>query len=288
MNTTPNVDPGHQRHVEAARLLLDARRTGQTLAALPGDLRPDTFADGYRIQDALIDLDGRSIGLIKVGCTTIETQRIMNLAEPIGGCLAAEAVHRSGATVEVATFHHPPLIECEFAMRVAVDITPDRTFATVDDAISVADAVAPALELVDGRYDTQLGIDGPSVVADNSMATAAVLGSAVGLGDGGFDPAALASTVVRLVAEANADGGPEELVTEGLGANVLGDPWRSFHWALGHLAARKRPVAAGTWIITGSCSGAPAAPLDRRLTARFAGLGEVSVTITGSPAEDSR
>lgn len=260
----------------AAAILLDARRTGLTVA-LPAAVKPRTFADGYRIQDELLELDGRPLGLVKIGCTTAETQRIMNLDEPIAGCLVADCVHRSGAVLPVDDFHHPPLIECEFAMRLAVDLDPSRRFDSVADVITMADAVAPALELVDGRYDSQLGMDGPSVVADNSMATAAVLGSPVEL-DGGFDPERLAVTNVRLAAH-RADG-TEEIVSEGVGANVLGDPWRSFHWALGHFADRGRTVTAGTWVITGSCSGAPAAPLDRRSTAYFDGLGDISVTIS--------
>ncbi len=268
-----NTDPV----AEAASLLLDARRTGRTITELPDELRPRVFADGYAIQDRLIDLDGRAIGLVKIGCTTVETQRIMDIDEPIGGCLPVDAVHRSGAVVPVGAFHHPPLIECEFAMRLGSDIDSGRQFETLAEAVAVVDAVAPALELVDGRYDSQLGIDGPSVVADNSMATAAVLGAPVALDDG-FSPGRLAETAVRLLAAG--DGGDDELLAEGLGANVLGDPWRSFHWALGHLADRGRSIRAGTWVITGSCSGAPPAPLDRRLTARFAGLGDVSVTIS--------
>ena len=276
-NNVPNAGDGAAvRAAEAAALLLDARRHGHTIAGLPADVKPHTFADGYRIQEHLLDLDGRPIGLIKVGCTTSETQRIMNLDEPIGGCLATEAVYGSGAVLPVGSFHHPPLIECEFAMRVAVDVDPGRAVESVAEAVALADAVAPALELVDGRFDRQLDIDGPSVVADNSMATAAVLGSAVELSDG-FNPQQLASITVRL--EAEGSDGPE-LITEGVGANVLGDPWRSFHWALRHLGIRGRAIQAGTWIITGSCSGAPAAPVGRRLTAHFDGLGEVSVTIT--------
>lgn len=259
---------------EAAVLLLEARRTGRTIRALPDSVRPRSFAEGYRIQDRLLDLDGRAVGLVKIGCTTAKTQQIMNLDEPIAGCLPPDAIHQSDTTVAAEVFHHQPLIECEFAMRVGSDIDPSVRFDTVADAIAVADAVAPALELVDGRYDSQLGIDGPSVVADNSMATGVVLGRPVRLHQD-VDPGGLAHTAVRLVAAV------DELLAEGVGSNVLGDPWRSFQWALGHLAWRRRPISAGTWIITGSCSGAPPAPLDRRLTASFDGLGDVSVTIAG-------
>lgn len=264
--------------VEAASILLRARRERRTIAALPDAVRPRSFTQGYTIQERLLELDGRPIGLVKIGCTTSETQRLMNLDEPIAGCLAADAVHRSGAVLWRGDFHHRPLIECEFAMRLAVDFDPGRRFDSVAEVVQMADAVAPALELVDGRFDRQLGIDGPSVVADNSMATAAVLGGPVEL-DAGIDPSQLAAAAVRLVAE-DTVGGPEEIVAEGVGGNVLGDPWRSFHWALDHLGRRARSVPAGTWVITGSCSGAPVAPLDRRLTASFDVLGQVTVTIS--------
>jgi 2-keto-4-pentenoate hydratase len=296
-----------QQVQQAAEVLLERRRTGSTIAQLPSAVRPGSYDDAYRIQLALHGLIGEPVALLKVGCTAEVTQQLLDLDEPIGGRLVADQIHRSGVSIPVELFHHPPLIECEFAFRIAVGIS--ATEPLIDDGTlrDRVDAVAPALELADGRYDQQLGIDGPSIVADNSMAAAVVLGDPISLdGDSGTEGngvpgSELASVTVRLeadlVADVQREPGPTdnaatgaaaendtgtETIAVGVGSEVLGDPWRSLLWVVRHEQRLRNDVDPGTWVITGSCAGAPPAPLDRRLTARFAGLGDVAVTITSN------
>jgi len=215
--------------------------------------------------------------MLKVGCTTPVTQKMLSVAEPIGGRLVAEQVYSSGASIPMSTFNHQPLIECEFAFRVAATLEADGVAVDMARLRTVVDAVAPAIELVDNRFDKQLGVDGPSIVADNSMATAVVLGRPRLLGTE-IDGDSLASTTVRLCT----DDDDSESIANGIGAEVLGDPWVSLLWAIDHEKRLGGAIDAGTWVITGSCAGAPPVPLDQRLTARFPGLGEVSVTIVSA------
>ncbi len=269
---------------QAAATLATLRSAGSTISQLPANQRPTTFADAYRIQLALFDLVSESgpeaVGcpaMLKVGCTTPVTQQMLSVDEPIGGRLVAGQIFASGSSIPMSLFHHQPLIECEFAFRISADIDGDGGEIELKGLKAVVDAVAPALELVDNRFDQQLGMEGPSTVADNSMAAAVVLGAPRSLGPE-VDGNDLASTTVRL---APSDAGPDAApVAEGVGSEVLGDPWLSLLWAVNHERRLRRPIAAGTWVITGSCAGAPPVPLDEPLTAQFPGLGEVSVTVT--------
>lgn len=51
---------------QAARILADARRTGDLLQDLPAELRPQTVKDAYAIQYSIAGLFG-AIGAWKVG-----------------------------------------------------------------------------------------------------------------------------------------------------------------------------------------------------------------------------
>lgn len=252
-------------HAAAARLLLDLRATGRTVPDLPGELRPATIDEGYDIQTELHRQAGWTIGAIKVGATGAAAQQAMGLDHPFGAVVPSSATFPTGTVLDRAEFHHVPFLECEFAMRVAVDVVdaPD-----VDaDPRALADALAPAVELACSRYDPMLGASVPSLIADNGVNAALVLGEPVApIGD------LLAHPVVLRC-------GDEQLAA-GTGAAVLGDPYRSFAWAIRHELARGRPVPAGTWVITGSCTGLTPCPLDREVTADFGSLGVVSLTLT--------
>jgi len=263
----------------AAELLVTARADLTTMPSLPEAVRPRSFDEGYRVQEMLHDLGPWSATMLKVGCTTSVTQDMLGLDEPIGGRIPAHAVFAGGVELALNRFHHVPLLECEFAMRIATDVLPDMAPPDGQAARSLVDAVAPAIELVDSRFESQLGHDGPSVVADNSMAAAVVLGEPVAWpGSAGLPE--LAEVSVRLSAAGPSGGEPEEIAS-GVGSEVLGDPWRSLAWSMAHEGRRGRTVEAGTWVITGSCAGAPAAPLDCDLSADFGPLGRIDLRVAG-------
>ncbi len=158
-----------------------------------------------------------------------------------------------------------PFLEGEFALRLACDVT-DADALSERDIRSMVDAVAPAIELVNTRFDNALGASGFSTVADNSAASAMVLGEAI------EPPSDLSVLAVTM----SADG--EELAS-GTGAAVLGDPYRSLLWVLGHEVSRGREVKAGTWAITGTCTGLVPCPPGETVTASFDVLGDVQVTV---------
>ncbi len=248
----------------AAALLLELRQQGRTVSELPEGLRPASSEDAYAIQDALHRAGGWEIGALKVGCTSEAAQQALGIGEPIAGRIPAATISPSGAEVPVARFHHPPLLECEVAFRLGVDVES----APVEPVGHLVDAVAGAIEVVDTRFDPQFGASGWSTVADNSAAAALVLGEPV-------DPSEVAPTEVSVILHA---AGTE--LARGRGDAVLGDPYRSLAWVLSHEVGRGRHVPAGTWVITGTCSGLTDCPVGQAVTARFDQLGDVTLVLT--------
>jgi len=256
----------------AAALLIECRDTGRTIPEMPDGLRPADADEAYAIQDALHQRSGWDIAALKVGATSERAQQALGLSAPIAAGLPQAAIWPSGSVIDAAVFHHPPRLESEFALRLGVDVTPAEVDALGDDLSAVrtlVDAVAPALELVDTRFSDQLAAGGPSLIADNSVAAAIVLGDAVDVDTAGD----LVSVAVSLCQ------GETELAT-GSGAEVFGNPFLSLRWVLGHEASRGRTVPAGTWVITGTCTGLLPYPMGEEVIARFDGMGEVSVTVT--------
>lgn len=255
-----SVDAPH-----AGALLVELRETMRTVPELPDGLRPATFEEAYAIQDELQRQGGWETGAIKVGCTSEFAQQALGIDSPVVGVVADPTVFAAGAQIPRSMFHHDPLLEGEFAVRLAIDIE-DR--AQLDgDARWLADAVAPSVELISSRFDGVLGASGPSTVADNVANGGLVLAEPV------EPPADLASLAVTLT---SADGE----IASGTGAAVLGDPYQAFVFALRHEVARGRAVAAGTWVTTGTCTGISPCPVGLEVTAIYDTLGTLSFTVT--------
>lgn len=247
----------------AAALLLELRASGRTIPELPDGLRPGTLEEAYAIQDELHRQGGWSTGALKVGCTSEFAQQALGLDSPVAGVVADAGVFGPCSEIPRALFHHEPLLEGEFAIRVGVDLTDERQ---IGDPRAIADAAAPSVELVASRFDQVLGSSGLSTVADNVANVALVLGRPVD------PPADLSSLTVTLSAAGRQ-------IAAGSGLAVLGDPYESFAWALRHELSRGRSVPAGTWVTTGTCTGITPCPVGTEVTATHEGLGEVSFTV---------
>lgn len=267
-------DVGAAAHVDAAHagaLLAEMHTTGRTIPELPDGLRPGTVAESYAIQDALHDALAFPIAALKVGCTSDAAQAALRIDEPIAGRLAATTLHGDGVALDVSAFHHPPFLECEFGLRVGVDVAhDDPPPADAAAAWSLVDAVVPAVELVDSRFAQTFGASPLSLIADNAVAAAAVLGTPVAIDPA--SPPALADVSVSLLVD-----GVE--AATGTGADVLGDPIRALLWVVGHEQRRGRSIAAGTVVITGTCTGLVPVTTAAGIVADFGPYGRVSLTV---------
>jgi 2-keto-4-pentenoate hydratase len=227
----------------AARLLLDARHDGRTIAALPPDCRPASVDEGYRIQDAVTQhLALRTIGW-KIGCTAVDQQKFLGTDGPFAGRVFAYLAFDSPATLPGKQFHMRG-IEAEFAFRLGHDLPSRAQPYSREEVADAVGALHPTIEIVNTRYDDWLKVGVPSLVADNGAHGAFVCGA--GVADWRrFD---LVNHKVAL----SVDG---KEVASGTGARVLGDPLLALTWLANDRVRRGDHLRAGQIVTTGTCVG---------------------------------
>ena len=152
---------------EAARALA-AARTGQPIAALPDAARPQSEADSYAIQEAVLRRLGERIGGYKVGFS------------PEGGIFCApiyaSRVHASPASLPAKGFHLIG-IECEIGFHLD-QAFGERVRPYSREEVLTAASLHPTIEVVDSRYQDFRSLDRLQVLADNFSNGALVYGTA--------------------------------------------------------------------------------------------------------------
>jgi len=258
----PAVAP--DRVARAAALLIEARRTGQPLAALPEEARPRTAGEAYAVQDAIVAGLGKPVGGWKVGAPT-------PLAEPAYAPILDEAIYASPAAVPAAQ-HRVFGIEAEIAFRMARDLPPrddgDRPY-TQAEIVRAVEAIYPAIEIVESRFSTYPRGDKLSLLADHQSNGAFVYGPPVRTW-GHLD-------LVRPPALVSIDDRIEGKMTNG---NAGGDPLRLVTALANHLAVRTGGLKEGDFVTTGSVTPLVNARPGAVVTVEFRGMNKIRVTFT--------
>jgi 2-keto-4-pentenoate hydratase len=227
----------------ATNIIAAARRNRLPLKPLPGDLAPNSEAEGYRIQAALRDLlaadFGKPVGY-KIGCTSAVMQQYMGIPHPCGGSVFARGVHASGASLRYGDYVRVG-VECEIAVRLARDLPAAQTPFTAESVAAAIEAYIPAIEIVDDRYVEWQTLGAPTLVADDFFAAGCVLGQAV--------PRSAAPDLLQVIGRALING---QEIARGTGADVLGHPHNPLAWLANHLAASGQSLRAGEIVLTGS------------------------------------
>jgi 2-keto-4-pentenoate hydratase len=154
---------------EAARRLCAARR-GPPLHELPPSCRPQSDADAYQIQEAVVRQLGQTIGGWKVGAASAAGAAFcapiwMPMIRPSPASFAAGELRLIG-------------IEAEIAFRLGRDL-PARAAAYERAEVTAGAALHPAIEVVDSRYADFRSLDRLSILADNFANGGLVFGAAV-------------------------------------------------------------------------------------------------------------
>lgn len=220
--------------VVAARLV-EARRTGQKIARLTEDMRPRDEREAALVRDTVMQLADSSHAGWKVALSS-------------SGEVIASPILRHGLFTSPA--HIPNLqtsslgVETELAFRMKRAFPVLGETISVQSAIGAIDAVMPALELLDSRYETGFGSPRLDLLADHLGNFGVVLGAA--LQDWrGRDLAAVAMSL-------SLAGPRHETVS---GAHPLGDPIAPLLALAKHLAREGNSIARGDVVITGSWTG---------------------------------
>jgi 2-keto-4-pentenoate hydratase len=238
----------------ASSALADAR-SGSAIAGLPADAIPQSEADSYQIQDAVIRRLGEKIGGWKVGMS------------PAGGHFAApiyaSRVAASPASLPARGFHLIG-IECEIGFRINRALMPRTQPYARSDVIAVA-TMHPTIEIVDSRYQDFRSLDRLQVLADNFSNGALVYGPAATSWEG-LD---LAHVPIDVTCD-----GKHFAECTGLRA---GDPIDLLVAAVNHACGRGG-VPEGIFVTTGTHTGMVFTDPGVSIAADYGRLGRVEVT----------
>lgn len=210
------------------------------LTALPEDCRPKRLRDGYEIQRELETLQGAAIGW-KIAATSKAGQQHIGVDAPLAGRLFKRFAHGDGTRLPAGHLHMR-VAEAEFAFKMAQDLPARGEPYTLDEVMAAVDTLHLAIEVPDSRYEDFATIGAPSLVADDSCAAYFILG-----------PEAKVWRLADLPTHKVAARKNGEIVAEGSGANVLGDPREALAWIANDLQGRGDFLRAGEVITTGTC-----------------------------------
>ncbi|MBY0322133.1 MAG: fumarylacetoacetate hydrolase family protein [Reyranella sp.] len=248
---------------DAARLLAAGRRAHEAVPGLP---QVRTFDDAYAVQAAFRALWGEAVVGRKVGCSSKQSQRLVNSPGPIAGVLFRDTLWQQPATIPADRFFVVG-VEAEFGFRLGNDL-PARSAPYRQEEVSAAvDAVVPLIEICDTRLSEWRTRRIEEITADNAFNGGVVIGTAFEAWRG-LD---LATHRVTL----SVDG---ELEGEGTGALVLGHPLIALTWLANEMSRRGEGLRAGELVAAGTCTGLHFAKAGSTVEADFGPvLGRVTI-----------
>lgn len=205
--------------------------------------RPLGLIDAYAIQRQLVVrrvARGERRAGVKMGFTSRVRMAQMGLTDMIWGRLTDAMAVADGGAIPHAGYLKPR-VEPELAFLLK---QPLAGRVTPLQALSAVEAIAPALEIVDSRFDGA-GVSPADIVADNT--------SGAGFVTGGWHRPDIDFTNLGLVLSFN--GKPVQV---GSTAAILGDPLRSLVAAARFAEDAGEPLQPGWVIMAGSTTTAEA------------------------------
>jgi len=263
--------------LRAAGLILAARRDLAPIESLPDDCRPETQAEAYAVQAAVVahltqELGGPEDGIagFKIGATSAAAQAFLSLDGPFYGCIPRDKVLASPARVAPGE-HNFCLIEPEFAVRLGQDLPARETAYGRGEVAEAVASVHPAFEVVTSAYGAAWRQAGAlHLIADNGVHNRLVLGP----GTEDWRDLDLASHPVVFTRNGQEEG-------RGIGANALGHPLDALAWLASQAVASGRGLRAGDLVTTGVVTPFILAGPGDSLLADFGVLGQVDLRMAG-------
>lgn len=233
----------HPEKVErAAQILWNCWSERSRIDALPPDCRPVTRADGYRIQAEIARLSGQQTYGWKIAATSSAGQKHIGVDGPLAGRLLSKRALRAADPVPLDG-NLMCVAEAEFAFRFGHDLPPRDQPYSVKEVMSAIDALLPAIEIPDSRYNEFVRAGAAQLIADNACAS-------------WFVPGVETVTEWRdrnLVEHPVTVSRNGRIAGKGSGANVLGDPRIALAWIANELSAFGEGLQAGQVVTTGTC-----------------------------------
>ncbi|MCL1790436.1 MAG: fumarylacetoacetate hydrolase family protein [Peptococcaceae bacterium] len=214
---------------------------------------------------------GHRISGKKIGLTSLPMQKQMGVDEPDYGHLF-DAMNCEDGRVSAEALIQPK-IEAELAFILKKQLRGGQV--TAEDVAEATDYVVGAFEIVDSRVaDWRIKL--PDTVADNASSGRYVLGT-TRIAPKDVDLKTVAMKLYKIENMINKRTTPmgtnPELVGEGIGAAVLGDPLVAVAWLANKLWSYGVALEAGETVLSGAFSAAPAAQKGDMFRAEFTHFG---------------
>ncbi|MSQ70630.1 MAG: 4-oxalocrotonate decarboxylase [Betaproteobacteria bacterium] len=242
----------------------DAARGAKGIAQLSHDVQI-TLDEAYEVQKQSIGLrlsrGEKRIG-VKMGFTSRAKCIQMGLSDLIWGRLTSGMVVEDGGPLSLARYVHPrvePEVAFLLKSELAGNITPLQ-------ALSAVEAIAPAMEIIDSRYEN-FKFSLSDVVADNASSSGFVTGQ---WHSPNFDFSNLGMLM-------SFNGKPVQI---GSSAAILGNPLRALVAAARFAAAAGEPLLPGWIVMAGGATAAEALKADTWVEHEVQHLGRVGFSVT--------
>ena len=255
---------------QAADMLAEAFAARTTIDALPAECGPGNAAEAVQIQTALLERIGLDAAGYKAGFTNPPMLEKAGPDGPMSGVMFRDFTVASGGTLKRADFGPGTLVEAEISFRMRSDLPARDAIYTDDEVLAAVDSAILGIEMAVPRMNDPLGQPIVHLAADN--------GAAMGFVAGPDIPDWRSRDLKTLDIELLFDG---EVVSEGMPLPARCDEVWSLAWIVNHFSARGVDIKAGDYMTTGAA--AVPKPLGNagEVVARFAGVGDVRVTIEG-------
>ncbi len=239
--------------LNAADLLMDARRTNRPIVDLPKEYRPMTLEEAYVVQDRM-SWAYDAIGGWKIGASSPD-------ATPTFAPMPAAWMSCSGCELRGVN-HRWRGLEAEIAFHMGADLPPREKPYTLDEVVMAIASMHPAIEVLETAFADPAQASKMSTIADLSVHGGFVYGDPVpNWHDIDFSKESVTMSV---------DG---TIRVERTGSNTAGDLMRLLPWLANEGAYRTEGLKKGDWITTGSWTGATHATGNSTAEAKFSTAG---------------
>ncbi|WP_101760039.1 2-keto-4-pentenoate hydratase [Oceanicoccus sp. KOV_DT_Chl] len=249
-----------------AQIVDDAAHTAQAIGQLSETGYALTLAEAYEVQAwsmaRRVDRGEKIIG-VKMGFTSKAKMVQMGVADLIWGRLTDAMLLEDGGELNLSNYVHPR-IEPEIVFRLSKPLTGEVTLL---EAMAAVDAIAPAMEVIDSRYENfKFSLE--DVVADNSSSSGLVIGAWQSVPE----------DISNLGIAMEFNGKPVQV---GSSAAIMGNPYRSLV-AAARLAAEAGMVLEKGWVVmAGAATAAEALMPGVHVRMVAEKLGCVEITVNG-------
>lgn len=250
------INGAQQRQLmNAADMLLDARRTNTPIHELPADVRPTSLDEAYFVQDRLASAYDE-IGGWKVGAPSAD-------ATPMFAPMPLNWMSCTGCELRGVT-HRFRGLEAEIAFLIGSDLPPRDAPYTREEVLAAIESCHPAIEVIETAFIDPLKIDRLSMIADLQIHGGFVFGDAVP----DWQKIDFTQEKVMLAIDG-------AVRVERTGSNTSGDLLRLLPWLANEGSYRTGGLKKGDWITTGSWTGLEQASTGAGVDATFSTAGKV-------------